>query len=353
MKKNQYLVLGIMSGTSLDGIDIALCSFEASPDWKYNIIHAETIAYPKEWKKRLSEAVFFDKDRLAELNRDYTGFLAKIISDYLERQKPSDLDAICSHGHTIRHEPGNGYTLQIGNLPQLAQLTGYKVICDFRVQDVELGGQGAPLVPIGDQLLFSKYQACLNLGGFANISLGRDDNRLAFDICAVNTVLNYLAGIMGLEYDKGGLIAESGELDKNLLKKLDQLEFYRREPPKSLGIEWVNEKILPLFEGAEDIPALLHTYSVHAAGQIVKILEEQSISKVLVTGGGSFNKFLIEKIRKSSTAVVVIPAPEVINYKEALIFGLLGVLRLRGEINVLSSVTGAVRDHSSGEIFFP
>lgn len=353
MKKNQYLVLGIMSGTSLDGIDIALCSFETAPGWKYKIIHAETIAYSNKWKEKLSEAVLYDEERLVELNRDYTGFLAEIISGYLERQKPEELDAICSHGHTIKHEPENGYTLQIGNLPQLAQLTGYKIICDFRVQDVELGGQGAPLVPIGDQLLFSQYQACLNLGGFANISLARDNNRIAFDICAVNTVLNYLAGKMELEYDKDGLIAESGELDKDLLKELDQLQFYEKEPPKSLGIEWVNEKILPLFEGIEDIPNLLHTYSIHAARQIVKILVEQSISKVLVTGGGAFNEFFIREIKKQSTAEIVIPAHEVVNYKEALIFGFLGVLRLRGENNVLSSVTGAIRDHSSGELFFP
>ena len=352
MKKNEYRVLGIMSGTSLDGIDSALLNFKKTSAWEYEVEKAETIAYSSEWQKKLREAVFYSDAQLRELNINYTSHLAEVIGDFKQKYDIQNLDAVCSHGHTIKHEPQNGFTLQIGNLPRLANLIDETLVCDFRVQDVELGGQGAPLVPIGDELLFRDYEYCLNLGGFANISSNFNGKRLAYDICAVNTVMNYLAEKLGKAYDRNGEIAAGGTLNEDLLAKLSALEFYDQKPPKSLGIEWVNQHIYPLLQGM-DISTALHTYAVHAADQIAKSFNNDPNSKVLVTGGGAFNGFLMERMKAETRNHVYIPSPELVNYKEALIFGFLGILRLREETNVLGSVTGASRDHCSGKIFVP
>lgn len=351
MEKGNYQVLGVMSGTSLDGIDVALLNFQKTKKWTADIIEAETIPYPENWKKILSEAIFYSDENLEDLNQKYTFYLAEVILNFLRKFKIDDLDAVCSHGHTIKHDPENNFTLQIGNLPKLAQLIGQKVVCDFRVQDVQLGGQGAPLVPIGDELLFSEYEACLNLGGFANISRNINGKRIAYDICPVNTVLNFLAEKLHFQYDKDGEIAASGELHIELLEKLNQLEFYHQPPPKSLGIEWVNKNIFPLISKKGNIPSLLRTYSVHAATQIAKELNKKPNSRVLVTGGGAFNRFLILEMQKRTENQLIVPNSKLVNYKEALIFAFLGILRLRNEINVLKSVTGASKDHSSGFIY--
>ena len=350
MKKASYKVIGVMSGTSLDGIDLAYISFDFKTKWKYNIITAQTISYPLNWQETLADAVNFSKDRLEGLDQKYTAFLAQVISKFIESHHITEVDAVCSHGHTIKHEPQNKYTLQIGNLPELAYLTGQRVVCNFRVQDVELGGQGAPLVPIGDRLLFSEYKYCLNLGGFANISTERKNQRLAYDICAVNTVLNIYSKKLGKEFDEGGKLAASGEFDKKLFEELQSLEFYKKQAPKSLGIEWVQAEVFPILEKYSDLPSVLHTYAKHIASQIAAALDNDPESRVLVTGGGAFNTFLMKQIKEASACHFTIPSNEIIDFKEALIFGLLGVLKLRGEINVLSSVTGASKDHSSGVI---
>ena len=353
MKKGRYRVIGVMSGTSLDGIDLALLEFEKDDNWSYSILSAETVAYPREWQQQLAEAITYDDARLQKLNKQYTYYLAEVISAFLEKHKVVEPDAICSHGHTIQHEPEKGLTLQIGNLPVLAQLLEKKVICDFRVQDVKLGGQGAPLVPIGDKLLFGDYEYCLNLGGFANISTSAGGSRIAYDICPVNTVLNFLAEKIGLKYDENGAVAASGELDNGLLEKLNNLTYYTKKPPKSLGVEWVRKEVLPLVDQKEDVPAVLRTFSAHVAYQITRVLDDQPGSTVLVTGGGAFNNFILEQIRQQSKNDIIIPGRKVVEFKEALIFGFLGVLKLRNEVNVLKSVTGASRDHSSGKVFIP
>lgn len=354
MKKNEYKVLGVMSGTSLDGIDLALVQFKRDGSWSFNIEAAATIPYSRDWKADLSQGIALNPEELQELDERYTEYLAKVISKFIKENEIKDLDAVCSHGHTIKHEPENGLTLQIGNLPELAELTGETVVCDFRVQDVALGGQGAPLVPIGDELLFPEYKYCLNLGGFANISTSVNGQRQAYDICAVNTVLNYYAEKLGKEFDKDGDIARSGRLDPEMLEELESLPFYKLPAPKSLGVEWVNKEVIPLLKKYEsDIPSILRTYSLHVAMRISKELGNDEISDVLVTGGGCFNVFLIQQIKKMTQTQLVIPSVEIINFKEALIFGFLGVLKLRGEVNVLSAVTGAENDHSSGVIFLP
>lgn len=342
-----------MSGTSLDGIDLAHVFFTVSNGkWSFEIAEAETIAYTPEWISRLQNAIGFSPAELEKLNLDYTIVLGSRISEFISRHKLENLDAICSHGHTILHQPQNGFTLQIGILPDIAKIAGQKFVCDFRVQDVELGGQGAPLVPIGDRILFSDYDYCLNLGGFSNISFEADGKRIAFDISAVNTVLNFYANKLGFDYDDDGKLAASGKINNDLLSRLNALEFYATPFPKSLGFEYVKETLLPLIESFEISDTdKLRTFTEHVAIQIANALPHKK-GKMLVTGGGAYNGFLIGKMRDLLPEVTIeIPSKKILEYKEALIFALLGVLKLRNEINVLSSVTGAKHDHSSGKIY--
>ena len=353
MIKQFYNVIGVMSGTSLDGVDLAHIHFTTNKGiWDFEILEAETVAYSSEWFSRLQNAVQFSETQLIELNKEYTQVLAGIITDFCAKYSIENLDAVCSHGHTILHQPQNGFTLQIGNLPEISKLIHQKVVCDFRVQDVKWGGQGAPLVPIGDQILFSEYEYCLNLGGFSNVSFAENNSRIAFDISPVNTVLNFYANKLGLDYDDKGAIAKSGNLNQELLDELNALPYYDKAYPKSLGFEFVKETVLPLIEkhiiSTED---KMHTFTLHVAFQISKALLQKN-TQLFITGGGAYNNFLIEKIQDYLPEMqIIIPNKKLLEYKEALIFALLGVLKLRGEINVLSSVTGAREDHSSGVIF--
>lgn len=353
MEKNSYTVVGVMSGTSLDGIDLALLHFHFDGEkWTFDIGVAETIAYNNQWIEKLKNGVNCTNDQLTTLNQDYTQLLGNIIRSFIEKHQLKNIDAVCSHGHTILHQPQNGFTLQIGNLPEITAICNQKVVCDFRVQDVQLGGQGAPLVPIGDRLLFSEFDYCLNLGGFSNISFEQDGKRIAFDISPVNTVLNFYANQLGFDYDDRGKIAQSGKLHSALLDALNALDFYQKPFPKSLGFEYVKEVVLPLIE-SYSIPKedKMRTFVEHVAIQIANTLPINK-GTLLVTGGGAYNDFMIERMRHYMPELVItIPEPKVLEFKEALIFGLLGVLKLRGEINVLSSVTGAKTDHSSGVIY--
>ena len=254
---------------------------------------------------------------------------------------------------SILHQPQNGYTLQIGNLPEIASLLHQNVVCDFRVQDVQLGGQGAPLVPIGDKILFSEYDYCMNLGGFSNVSFKQNNKRIAFDISPVNTVLNFYANQLGLDYDNKGIISKTGKINETLLKQLNALDFYKKAFPKSLSFEFVKETVLPLIESFEiAIEDKLCTFTEHVALQIALALPNKNGS-LYITGGGAYNDFLIERIQSYLPEMkIIIPTAKILEFKEALIFALLGVLKLRGEINILSSVTGAKMDHSSGTIYY-
>ncbi len=353
MLKENYNVIGVMSGTSLDGVDLAHVRFTIHHSkWTFEILESETIPYHSEWIARLKTAVNYSESQLETLNKSYTKLLGTIISDFIEKYQLQDLDAVCSHGHTILHQPQNGFTLQIGNLPDIAALTNQKVVCDFRVQDVQMGGQGAPLVPIGDRILFSEYDFCLNLGGFSNVSFEKNGHRIAFDISPVNTVLNFYANQLGMEYDDRGKMAQTGTVNDALLNELNGLAYYHQSYPKSLGFEYVKEIVLPLIESHTlAIEDLLRTFTEHAAVQIALALPEKK-GKLLITGGGAYHDFLIKRIKKYLPEItIVIPPAVLLEYKEALIFALLGVLKLRQEINVLASVTGAKQDHSSGVIF--
>lgn len=351
MDKQGYFVVGVMSGTSLDGIDLAYIQFKKEKSWSYKIICAETVAYDVKWETKLRNAIGYSKIQLEDLNMSYTQLLSEVINYFVEKHQLNIIDAVCSHGHTILHQPENKLTLQIGNLAALSQLINQNVVCDFRVQDVLLGGQGAPLVPIGDQLLFSDYTYCVNLGGFSNISTALNNERAAYDICPVNIVLNHYVQKTGVSYDDKGILASSGEVNQSLLEKLNDLKFYKESAPKSLGLEWVKSMIFPLIDACQlSVKDVLRTFVEHVAIQIGSVLTKDK-SSVLVTGGGVYNLFLMERIMLHSNSQIVIPDSELIEYKEALIFGFLGVLKLRNEINVLASVTGAEKDHSSGKTF--
>jgi anhydro-N-acetylmuramic acid kinase len=353
MKKDYYNVIGVMSGTSLDGVDLAHIQFELkNSKWTFKILETETIPYAISWVNRLKEAVSFSADELKILNSEYTKLLASIISNFIASYKIENLDAICSHGHTILHQPQNKYTLQIGNLPEISSLINQTVVCDFRVQDVQLGGQGAPLVPIGDQILFSDYDYCMNLGGFSNVSFEENNNRIAFDISPVNTVLNYYANQLGFDYDDKGNISRTGKLNPPLLDKLNSLDFYQKKYPKSLGFEFVKETVLPIIESYTiSTKDKMNTFTEHIAYQISLALPYKNKS-LFVTGGGAYNDFLLERTQFHLPDMnIIIPENKILEFKEALIFAFLGVLKLRDEINVLSSVTGAVKDHSTGNIF--
>lgn len=353
MNKDYYNVIGVMSGTSLDGIDLAQLQFRIDDGkWAFDIRNAVTIPYTDEWLQRLKDAVSLSPPELISLNEAYTRLLGQTILNFIRDNEIENLDAVCSHGHTILHNPSAGYTLQIGNLPEISNFVRQTVVCDFRVQDVKLGGQGAPLVPIGDRLLFPDYDYCLNLGGFSNISFEEAGKRIAFDICPVNTVLNHYARQMGWEYDDRGRFASTGIVVPALLDALDHLEFYRKPYPKSLGFEFVKETVLPLIERFHaETNDLMATFTEHVAKQVALALPRKS-GRMLVTGGGAYHDFLMSRMRFHLPELqIVIPDGKILEFKEALIFGLLGVLKLRNETNVLASVTGALSDHSSGVMF--
>jgi len=353
MNKTQYHVVGVMSGTSLDGVDLVAATFSLKDgSWAYQIGASQTVPYSKYWHDVLRDLVLQSKEALEQIDWDYTTYLAGIIQNFIVANKLEALDAICSHGHTALHQPEKRLTYQIGNLPHLFEILQLPVVCNFRVGDVALGGQGAPLVPIGDALLFAKYDFCLNLGGFANISTESHQGRIAYDICPVNIVLNHYVSSWGLAYDDQGQIASTGEIHRELLQHLNSLDFYKKEPPKSLGLEWVAQQVFPLINSFQlPVETVLRTFVEHVAIQLSAEINKSKEATVLVTGGGAYHRFLIDCLQERTTSSLVIPEAALINYKEALVFGFLGVLKLRGEVNCLRSVTGATHDHSSGIIF--
>ena len=342
-KKIKYTALGIMSGTSLDGIDLAICTFTKNQQWEYRIEKSNTLKYPIYWKSKLETLHTQNKATIEQANIQFGQYVGEIINVFLDGEK---IDFIASHGHTIFHQPENNYTLQIGCGKTISQTTKTTTINDFRSLDTFLNGQGAPLVPIGDLLLFPKHKYCINIGGFANISIKNNEEIIAFDICPANIVLNDICKKLGFEYDYNGNISRKGEIVPALLHQLNQLDFYIKKAPKSLGREWVEEHIFPILKNQKP-EDLLCTFCEHTAIQIGKFLTDES---ALFTGGGVFNSFLMERITFYSKSEILVPNKELIEFKESLIFAFLGVLRLRNEVNCLQSVTGADRDNCGGLI---
>ena len=344
--------IGLMSGSSLDGLDIALVRFqEVEGKYNFQIRQAETLPYPEYWTQQLSEAFHKQPEDLVQLDKDYGKYLGEQVLAFTKKHNASP-DFVASHGHTIFHKPEQHYTLQIGDGQELAKACGFTVINDFRSEDVSKGGQGAPLVPIGDKLLFSDYEICLNIGGITNVSYDEDGKRIAYDLCIANQALNYLANMKGFPYDRDGQLARSGEVDMDLLKRLNKHPFYGQLPPKSLGREFFEENQKDLLK---DMPVedMLATFVEHIALQIALGVSHLPKGKILVTGGGARNKFLMERLQARSSHEVVIPDKMIIDYKEALVFAFLGLLRTEGKTNVLASVTGAESDSCSGRIWKP
>ena len=352
MKNGAKYIIGVMSGTSLDGIDIAYVKISNTENYKFEILKATTVPYTKHWKSALKNGFHLKGEELTKLDADYGALLGEIIQDFITKNDISTIDYIASHGHTIYHNPAKNYTLQIGNGPYIPSITGIKTICDFRSQDIALGGQGAPLVPIGDMLLFSEYDYCLNLGGFSNISLDKNNQRVAFDICPVNIVLNHYVAALNFEYDDKGVIASSGEIDLTLLNELNSLPFYNESKPKSLGYEFIVETIIPIIDKYNlETEGVLRTFVEHVAIQISRKVESNASKTMLIAGGGAYNTFLVERIQWYTKTKLIMPNDTIVNYKEALVFALLGFLKNEGQNNCLKSVTGASKDHSSGVIF--
>lgn len=350
----RYNVIGTMSGTSLDGLDIAYCSFEFSNNkWDFKINETQTIEFPNNLKENLESAIKMNGLDLMITDNSFGNFIGLSIKDFISNKniKRKEIDCIASHGHTVFHQPEINLTTQIGNGANISSATNLPVICDFRTADISLGGQGAPLVPIGDKLLFSEYDYCINLGGIANISFEENSHRIAFDICPVNIVLNKLSQNLGFEYDKHGKIAKSGKIDSNLLNQLNDLNYYHESAPKSLGIEWIKNKVIPIINSSNcSIENKLRTFVEHIAFQLSENINGENKS-ILLTGGGTLNTFLADRIKANTNNNIIIPNEQIIDFKEALIFAFLGVLRLRNETNCLKSVTGASSDNIGGCIY--
>ncbi len=343
-------IIGVMSGTSLDGLDICYSWFTQDNDsWRYQILQAEAESYPEEIKSKLATAQLMDALSYAQFHSDYGIYVGKLIKAFIDKHslKP---DLIASHGHTIFHQPSTRFTAQIGSGACIAAESGIDTVCDFRTTDVALYGQGAPLVLIGDRYLFADYNYCLNLGGFSNISFEEGNERIAYDISPVNYVLNHYMRSIGKDYDKDGETARSGKVYIELLEKLNSLSFYTHSGPKSLSRENVEDVFIPLIDSYSlSLQDKLATFCEHISIQTGKKIKS---GKVLVTGGGAFNKFLVERMQFNSPQCVYhIPDEQTINFKEALIFAFLGALYFHNIPNCLASVTGARRNSICGALY--
>ena len=381
MLHNQFFhAIGLMSGSSLDGLDICYVRFKVGDSgFAYEILQADCIEYSNEFRERLRTAPNLSAFEFAKLHTEAGNFFGKLTKNFIQKNKIENLDFICSHGQTIFHQPISGFTSQIGCGAQIAAQTNCKVICDLRTSDVANGGQGAPIVPVAEQYLFSDYKVFLNIGGIANISF-RNPNSLkgitegkeiiAYDICAANTVLNYLAKQKGLDYDKDGKLARCGAIIPDLLINLNEINFCKKSAPKSLGSEHIYEDWIPLFDNYDDsIEDKLATMVEHIAKQVSESIVHslQSAEKndtrigslptidhrLLVTGGGALNAFLIERIQQHTKLQVVVPDVLTVQHKEALAMAFIGLLRILEIPNCLASVTGAKKDAVGGAVYLP
>lgn len=348
-----YSVIGIMSGSSLDGVDLAFCEFSFDTKWNFNIKKAETISYPEEWKLMLQELPVARAEQLLEQDIAYGDYLGSLVNAFVQKHKLAP-ELISSHGHTIFHAPEKKYTFQLGNGQAIASTTGILTVSDFRQKDILLGGQGAPLVPIGDELLFKDIDVCLNIGGIANLSYNSKGKRLAFDICPANQMLNHLSLQLGKEFDFNGEIASLGKLNVPLFEELKKDKFYLQSPPKSLSNQYVREHFVELVDSFDmQVEDKLYTCVKHIAYQIKQSISGLQLRNIMITGGGARNGFLTTAIRKETLLDVIVPSVELIDFKEAMVFALMGLLRVENKTNCLSSATGAKKDSICGIIFHP
>jgi len=346
-----YRTIGMMSGTSLDGLDIALVEFEnKQEEWSFKLLKAESFPYNESIRQRLKDAENGSARQLVETDHWFGNCIGELCRDFIEGSD-SKPELVSSHGQTIFHQPELGYSTQIGNGYEIRKWMDCPIVYDFRSMDISLGGQGAPLVPVGELLLFQNYSCFLNIGGFANLSTRTENNMEAYDICPANIILNEYASLYGKAFDENGTLAASGEVNHELLEKLNALDFYQLKGPKSLGAEWLENNFKSVLVKAEPVD-MLRTLVEHIAIQIAKNLDHVGARRVLCTGGGVYNSFLIEQIRKKTSTELVIPEDSIIAFKEAIIFSFLGLLRYLEQNNSLGKVTGAAKD-SCGGILLP
>lgn len=357
--KNKYSIIGIMSGTSLDGIDITYSNYyqDFKNNWTFTLINAKTYTHSNYIHSKLSNATNLNSNEIFSLDKELGQHIAELINNFIREFNidKNQIDAIASHGHTIFHQPSEKYTLQIGCGTTISILTNLSVINDFRSKDVALGGQGAPLVPVGDSLLFNQLaDGFLNIGGFTNISFTQENKMIAFDISPGNLPSNLLMKTIHKAYDENGNEAAKGSINEDMLDKLNALDFYQLTPPKSLGIEWLIQYFYPIINNTNDtLQNKLFTINEHIAIQISTTIKKYNLTKVIVSGGGAYNNFLISRIKYHTKSEIIIPDSSIIEFKEAIIFGLLGALYLAKENNVLCSVTGASRNSCSGVLHIP
>lgn len=356
-----YKAIGLMSGSSLDGLDIAFVELnEVRGKWTYEIIHAECIEYDRELVEELKNVPRLEVHHYLRLHTKYGRYLGEKVNEFIEKHGiHHQVHIIGSHGHTIMHDPEHNTTGQMGDGASIAAITGLPVVSDLRNLDVALGGQGAPIVPVGDRLLFDEYDYWLNIGGIANITVPHEDGVLAFDVCPANQMLNGLAELSGKEVDNGGEIARSGTLQMDILADLNDEPYYLQEPPKSLSNEKAKDLVFPiLLESKNHVPDLLRTAVQHIVDKVTEAVKKYPANaekpKLLATGGGALNTFLMELLKAKLAEIGVelhVPDEQTVQYKEAVVMALIGVLRMREETNVLSSVTGAERDSISGALW--
>ncbi len=351
------MVIGLMSGTSLDGLDMAACRFSTHETrWSFEIVAAENMPYEAQLQQRLLESVNLSGLELSLLDLSLGRFFGEEVKLFCKKYALRP-DFISSHGHTVFHQPGRGLTLQIGNPESISHFSGLPVVANFRLEDVLKGGQGAPLVPVGEKFLFPQYRIFLNLGGIANIAVHHEENIQGFDVTICNMALNYLASKKGMAYDKNGDLARSGKVDTTLLEKLNSLPFFKVTGPKSLGYEWFSEEVKPLLDAAATpVENILRTVVLHVAEKICGAIKAQpefgNNARVMTTGGGALNSFLMEKLNELGAGKVVfdVPGKQIVEYKEALVFAFLGLRRVLGLSNVSRLVTGAGTDSSAGSL---
>ena len=355
MSQKKFFAIGIMSGTSLDGLDIAYCSYIFKKNkWSFKFYEGETILYDELWKSKLSIAHTLPGAELMKLHSEYGKWIGKCCQAFIKRNGITKLDLIGSHGHTVFHQPQNNFTFQLGDGNAIYSTVGVPVIFDFRSLDVQLGGQGAPLIPVGDHYLFSEYDICLNLGGIANLSMEHKKKRIAFDVCFANMGLNFLMNTNGKNFDDGGALAKSGKVDGLLLKKLNSAYASFRQSRPSLAREQFEQIFLPiLIDTQSSLEDRLHSFSESIVCQIRDAIgEKKKVKKILVTGGGVKNKFLMARLKDvlNPKTKIIIPNDQLIDFKEAIVFGLLGILRKQNQKNVLKSVTHSRKNSVSGLI---
>lgn len=358
-----YKVIGLMTGSSLDGVDVAYCHLEDNNGkWNYKIEIAECVPMPPKWKARILSLVLQNAVTYLRTDSHFGHYLGEVVAKFIEdHQLDGKVDFVASHGQTVFHQPENQMTSQIGDGGAIVSHCNLPVVCNFRTQDVAYGGQGTPIAPIADKLFFGDFRFCLNLGGIANISFKtNDDKMIGFDICGANMVLNALAAEIDLEQDTDGNIARSGNINQELLNELSSQWYFEKPFPKSIGGGWVTKIFQPVFRRHHcSVEDKMRTACEHIAIQIAKDINQiyttQGITPdpshtMLVTGGGAFNKTLMDCISAHAPVQLVVPDATTIKFKEALIISLMGALRWSNQINVLGSVTGARQDSIGGEI---